>query len=140
MLDATLLAGGSLNIDSPIVSDPALNGADDGGIRVRGSQARAMFFRGANGSTYTFKGPVVVESGAALGLSDVALTTQPIRLQNGAILRVGGMSATNTVANITFGENAGDVTRYLVHGYTGINYLSIRDSITVNAGKVVEAD
>ena len=132
VLDATLLDGGSLNIDAPVVSDPALNGADDGGILMRGSEARAVFFRGVNGFTYTFKGPVVVESGAALGLADVALTTQPIRLQDGAMLRVGGDHASNTVANITFGENAGDVTRFLIHGYGGFHYVRIRDSITVN--------
>ena len=131
MLDATLLDGGSLNVNAQIVSDPALNGADDGGFRVRGSQARAVFFRGSAGS-YTFKGPIVVESGAALGIGDIVFTTQPVRLQDGAMLRVGGWEATNHVANLTFGESASDVTRYLVHGYGGINYVCIRDSLAVN--------
>lgn len=131
VLDATLLNGGSLNVNASIFSDPALNGADDGGLRVRGSQARAVFFRGSVGS-YTFKGPIVVESGAALGIGDIVFTTQPVRLQDGAMLRVGGYNATNQVADITFGESANDVTRYLVHGYGGVNYLSIRDSLTVN--------
>ncbi|MBQ7189163.1 MAG: hypothetical protein IJR99_07075 [Kiritimatiellae bacterium] len=132
VFDATTLKGGSFNVRSSIISDPALNGADDGGFLVRSDTARAVFFRGSDGETFTFKGALIAEAGSTLGISDATMETMPIRLQNGATLRVGSRGTTNHIANITLGESASDVTRWIIHGYDGVNYTAIRDSITVN--------
>ena len=130
VFDATMISRGSQNMNNSIVSDPALNGARDGGILVRGDEARIAFFRGTGGKTYTFTGDLVAEAGSALGIADIALTTQTVRLQNGATLRVAGDNK-NRVADLVFGETAGDTTRLILNSY-GAHYIQIENSLMVN--------
>lgn len=130
ILDATMVISGSQNMESSIVPDPALNGARDGGILVRGDEARMVFFRGASGKTYTFTGDLVVEAGSALGIADIAFMTQTVRLQNGATLRIAG-DTKSRVADLVFGETATDTTRFFLNGY-GTHYIQVENSLTVN--------
>ena len=58
------------------------------------------------------------------------MTTQTVRLQNGATLRVAGDNK-NRVAYLVFGETAGDTTRLILNSY-GAHYIQIENSLTVN--------
>ena len=75
-------ADGSYCIDQPLLTDPALNGARDGGLTKRG--AGWLVLGGAN----TYTGPTKVEEGT-LVLDDAGVISESVEVFDGAVLDVG---------------------------------------------------
>ena len=84
-------ADGSYCIDQPLLTDPALNGARDGGLTKRG--AGWLVLGGAN----TYTGPTKVEEGT-LVLDNEDAISERVEVSDGAVLDVGDGFAISEIA------------------------------------------
>ena len=89
-------------------SDPALNGASDGGITVRGKpDGTAIFYFGTGLNGATLNGGVTVEAGGKISAGDAALADDSVRLLPGSMFKSYNTSFVVAVQSLTVGAANG---------------------------------
>ena len=113
-----LPAGATYTIAQPLLTDPALDGAADGGLVKKGAGTLAL--TGAN----TFTGPVKVEAGT-LVVTNAAALSSSVEVANGAVLDLNG----------------GDVTvpKIAASGCVAGN-LTVTNVLVATAGSILSVD
>ena len=91
-------------------TDPALNGAPDGGITIRGTpDGTAIFYFGSGFSGATLNGGIVVEEGGKISSGAQALANISVTLLPGSMFKAYDTSTTAVLQSLTIGEaNATD--------------------------------
>ncbi len=122
---SALPAGATYTIAQALLTDPAINGAADGGLTKKG--AGTLELSGAN----TYTGPTKVEAGTLVAANADALSSY-VEVADGAVLDLGASGA--TVASIAAsGAVAGNltVTDAIVLGDKG-SILSVNGNLTLD--------
>ena len=89
-------------------SDPALNGAPDGGITVRGTpDGTALFYFGTGLNGATLNGGITVEAGGKISAGDAALADDSVRLLPGSMFKSYNVSYVVAVQSLTVGAANG---------------------------------
>ena len=89
-------------------TDPALNGAPDGGITVRGKPGgTAIFYFGTGLNGATLNGGVTVEAGGKISAGDAALADDSVRLLPGSMFKSYNTSFVVAVQSLTVGAANG---------------------------------
>lgn len=124
-------AGATYTIAQALLTDPALDGAADGGLVKKGAGTLAL--SGAN----TFTGPTKVEAGTLVAANADALSGD-VAVADGAVLDLGATGA--SIARIAAsGAVAGDltVTRAIVLGGSG-SILSVDGDLALANGAAID--
>ena len=89
-------------------TDPALNGAPDGGITVRGKpDGTAIFYFGTGLNGATLNGGVTVEAGGKISAGDAALADDSVRLLPGSMFKSYNTSFVVAVQSLAVGAANG---------------------------------
>ena len=91
-------------------TDPALNGAPDGGITIRGTpDGTAIFYFGSGFTGATLNGGIFVEAGGKISSGAQALAEASVTLLPGSMFKAYDTSTTAVLQSLTIGEaNATD--------------------------------
>ena len=129
-----LSAGATYTIAQPLLTDPALSGAADGGFTKKG--AGILSLTGAN----TFTGPVAVEQGALIAGSD-ALPASPFSatVADGAVLVAEGedLSLVDLTASGTIVANSVTVSDTLTLAGED-SFLSVAGDLTLERSAAID--
>ena len=89
-------------------TDPALNGAPDGGITVRGKpDGTAIFYFGTGLNGATINGGITVEAGGKISAGDAALADDSVRLLPGSMFKSYNTSFVVAVQSLAVGAANG---------------------------------
>ena len=128
---ANLPAGETYAIAQNLLTDPALNGAADGGFKKLG--AGTLTLSGAN----TFTGPTVVQGGTLAVSGDDAISDD-VTVADGAVLDLGGSSVTlgNVAASGVIKNGSLSVTGSLAAAEGSL--LNVGGDLTLVSGMAVD--
>ena len=89
-------------------TDPALNGAPDGGITVRGTRdGKAIFYVGSGLFGATLNGGIRVEEGGKISAGENALADDSVTLLPGSMFKAYNKTTTSAIQALTVGEANG---------------------------------
>ena len=113
-------------------TDPALNGAPDGGITVRGTRdGKAVFYLGAGLNGATLNGGITVEAGGKISAGQQALSDDSVTLLPGSVFKSYDKETTSAIQSLTMGAANGTEPVALQPGTFAIGPALVVEELSV---------